>query len=196
MPSWGNEPPTEDANGSIRLIRTPATGTLRAVILSDDLIGTPTHYDGTRTRPCEKMKCELCTKGLPWRWHGYIAVWIVGTQERAILELTAAASQRIVDHRKITGSLRGLDISCTRPKGKANSRVAVALGAVQRPSRTLPPCPDVKAVMSYIWGYDPEGVHAVRNIIGRNEFTLPPPKAGGNGHALPTGDGIGKLPPE
>jgi hypothetical protein len=180
----------------IRLIRTPASGKLQAVILSDDVIGCPTHYDGTRTLPCSKDKCDACARGLPWRWHGYIGLWIVGTQERVVLELTAAASQRLVEHRKQYKTLRGFDLIACRPRGKPNSRIHVALGAMQRPSSQLPPAPDVQAIMCYIWGYDPSGVQNNRNIIGRQEFKFPTQKAKGNGDLTPTLDGIGRLPPE
>lgn len=195
MDDWESTPPATDSMGGVRLVRTPPSGAARGIILSEELIGRATHYDGRRTVPCQKQRCELCTKGLPWRWHGYVALWLIAQQERVILELTAQASQRLVDHHKSLGSLRGFDIMVCRPKGKANSRIQVVLGTKRQPEALLPPCPDVPTIMCYIWGATPTAKHNNRNIIGRREISLAPQIPEGNGHLPPTLDGVLKAPP-
>jgi hypothetical protein len=195
MDGWESTPPATDSMGGVRLVRTPSSSAARGIILSDELIGRATHYDGRRTTPCMKLHCDLCTKGLPWRWHGYTALWLVTQQERVILELTAQASQRLVDHHKAYGSLRGFDITVCRPKGKSNSRIQVVLGTKRHPEQLLPPCPDVPTIMSYIWGMPATPEQNVRNIIGRREISLAPQKPDGNGRLIPSGDGIGNVPP-
>lgn len=192
---WESTPPATDSMGGVRLVRTPANGAARGIILSDELIGRATHYDGRRTVPCQKLQCEMCTKGLPWRWHGYVALWLVTQQERVILELTAQSSQRLVDHHKTYGSLRGFDIVVCRPKGKANSRIQVVLGVKRQPETLLPPCPDVATIMCYIWGATPAPEQNTRNIIGRRELSLEPQNPDGNGHLGPSRDGVLEAPP-
>lgn len=153
MPDWTRRPPTTDAQAGIRLVRCPPTGKLVAIILSRDLIGTRTHYDGTRTKPCEGESCPLCSKGYPWRWHGYLALWLPLARERVLLELTASASERIADAVAAQGHLRGLDITITRPRQKPNSRVVVQVGSLRHSDADLPDEPDTPRILTYIWSY-------------------------------------------
>lgn len=194
MGDWESTPPATDSMGGVRLVRTPASGAARGIILSDELIGRATHYDGRRTVPCAKLNCEMCTKGLPWRWHGYVALWLITQQERVILELTAQSSQRLVDHHKTYGSLRGFDLMVCRPKGKTNSRIQVVLGLKRQPETLLPPCPDVPTIMCYIWGVAPAPGQDVRNIIGRREIVLEPQNHEGNGRPSLSRDGVSGAP--
>jgi len=191
---WSNEPPPDATHGAVRLIRVPAQGVLRGIILSTDLKGTPTHYDGTRTQPCARESCELCSRGLPWRWHGYVGLLIVGTQERVVLELTAAASQRLADHARQNGTLRGFDLIAQRPKGKANSRIAIQLGALQRPSTSLPPDPDIPALMAYIWGTASNGQQMRRRPTPELDTEQPDQHHPQARNLPPEARDIGKIP--
>lgn len=184
MAEWSHTPPPANAAGGVRLIRTPAAGTLRGVILSDQLIGTRTHYNGIRTLPCPGLDCEQCTKGVLWRWHGYIGVWLPKERERIVLELTASASQRLADHLATFGPLRGFDLAVSRPRGKANSRIVVTLGTTRQPTQLLPPDPDVVAVMDYVWGYSPtpHDMHPRRSAIAEPCHPAADPE--GNGREL------------
>jgi len=195
MDPWQNEPPSADSIGGVRLVRTPASHPLRGVILSDDLVGRPTHYDGTRTVPCEGPRCDLCSKGLPWRWHGYLALWCPTIQERVILELTAQASQRIAEHRRTYGNLRGFDLTANRPRGKPNSRVALLIGTKRQPEHLLPPAPDVPRIMTYIWGTDQRASQLRPRPVEPDPREPPARQTRAPDPQTPTGNGIGLLPP-
>jgi len=57
------------------LVRTPANRSLKAVVTSDALIGTDTHFWGGHTVPCERPECDACNHGIAYRWHGYLSAY-------------------------------------------------------------------------------------------------------------------------
>jgi hypothetical protein len=155
MPTWTDRPPQQDPSLPYRITRTPATSKLRAVILSTQMIGCPTHYDGRRTVPCEGNQCKLCEAGYAARWHGYVAVWDPAEDERLVLELPAGPAQALADHHDRFHTLRGFDLVAWRPRQKANARIAITLGQVQRPSPAIPAEPDLHTILLRIWGLTP-----------------------------------------
>jgi hypothetical protein len=113
-----------------------------------------------------------------------------------LLELTAGPSQTITEHRQTHGQLRGFDLIASRPRGKANSRVHLHLGTVRHSEAQIPADPDVKKIMSYIWGYDPSDGKISRNIIGRSRIDFDAAKNGKPASLAQLAEGIGATPPE
>jgi hypothetical protein len=152
--NWSNQPPAESSNHGYRLVRCPPYKPLRAIILSQELIGTKTHFSKGRTLPCEGPGCEACKEGLPWRWHAYLAILIGGEKEKAVLELTAQAAEQLKTHIEGYGSLRGAEMLAERPSKKPNGRVRIAVRLNGTPPASLPEAPNIQSIMMHIWGLD------------------------------------------
>jgi len=156
VPTWTNRPPAYARSSAMEIIRTPPSRPLIATILSDDLVGTPTHFTNNRTTPCSKPdQCEFCDRGLPWRWHGYLAVRVADRPRPCLIELTAQAAESVAAARAEFGTLRGARIKLTRAGKRANGRVQVALAPPADDADSLPPEPDVPHALCHIWNYDP-----------------------------------------
>ncbi len=152
MSKWTSNPPPREAGYGMRLIRTPANGKLNGLITCDDLIGTPTHYFGGRTVPCDDQECKACEAAIGWRWHAYVPIVLARTHEHCILELTAQAAQSLKDYRKENLTLRGTWLSAQRAGNRRNGRVIITLAPHDLTQITLPPEPDVQQIMLHIWG--------------------------------------------
>jgi hypothetical protein len=154
MPNWEEAPPAAEANYGFRLIRCPAYKPMRAIILSEKMIGTRTHYTKGRTRPCEGEGCEICKEGLPWRWHAYLACLAGEQREKCILELTAQAADQLKPILASNGSLRCIEILADRPSKKPNGRVRIQARLNGIGGASIPAAPDVPILMAHIWGLD------------------------------------------
>jgi len=152
MGKWSDSPPTPSEGYGLRLLRTPKTGKIRGLITYETLAGTPTHYWGGRTVPCETPICKACEAQIGWRWHGYVPMILPGDHEHVILELTAQACEVIKLYAKVNGSLRGTFLTAVRAAGRTNGRVLLHLEPSDLQSIVLPEEPDVPKVMRHIWG--------------------------------------------
>lgn len=172
---WSNRPPEGSSHPSFPLMRAPSKGNLQAYVISDDLVGLPTHFAQHRTMPCEGNGCKHCAEGYSWRWHGYLAILSPRTHAKAILELTAQACEPIADYRDAHGTLRGALIEVWRPSQKPNGRVAVRLAPADLRGRQLPDPPHLETVLCHIWGIHPDNVkdnghvRRMRAILAQNE---------------------------
>lgn len=63
MPKWSNRVPTDPRGPSFPIVRTPTWKPLIAIVTSDDLIGTFTHFYKGRTMPCQGHGCTRCAAG-------------------------------------------------------------------------------------------------------------------------------------
>jgi len=106
MPTFSNRPPPEGHRPGIALVRTPANRPLVAIVTSDDLVGTPTHYHRNRTTPCEGDGCPVCAEGYSWKWHGYLSCIDQATQEHVMFEMTAQAADPFRAYHKQYNTLR------------------------------------------------------------------------------------------
>jgi len=156
MEKWSNKPPQQKEGYGLRLIRTPKSGRIRALITCEELIGTPTHYWGGRTVPCQGSDCKVPHETIGWRWHGYVPMILEGDHEHVILELTAQACETIAQYAEANGSLRGVLLTATRATGVKNGRVLLKLEPTNLKTIVLPPEPDVPKVMRHIWGIQEE----------------------------------------
>ena len=151
MPRFDTQAPPDLGRSGFRLVRTPAVHALTAHVLSERLIGCPTHFVGNRTIPCERPSCDPCESGVPWRWHGYLAIIIDATQEIVIFETTAKASAAFVDYFERMNTTRGCHMKAQRVNGKHNGRVLIQCKPADLAKIHLPESPDVEKVLCHIW---------------------------------------------
>ena len=155
MPLFSNAPPTDDNQHGFRLIRTPASPPFRATVISENLVGCPTHYVANRTIPCESPHCDPCESGIGWRWHGYLLVQIQATTETVIFETTAAASKNFKAYYERHGTTRGCFFQATRANQKPNGRVLIQCKPADLAQINLPQPLDLIKLLCHIWNIAP-----------------------------------------
>lgn len=151
MPIFTDSPPDDHRNSGLRLIRTPEARALTGYVLSDNVTGTPTHFVGNRTVPCEGADCECCESGVPWRWHGYLAVLIEATQETVLFEMTAKASDSFKAYYERYGTTRGAHFKAQRLNARTNGRVLIQAKPADLAKVHLPKSPNVQKLLCHIW---------------------------------------------
>lgn len=151
MPKWSNTPPTDPRGQGLPLMRTPANRSLRAIVTSDDLIGTDTHFWGGHTVPCEAPACDACEAGVTYRWHGYLSAFNPEDQLHFVFEMTAQAAQAFTDYRSEQGTLRCCQFEAYRWKHSKNGRVIIKCERSAISPAALPRAPDLQKIMAIIW---------------------------------------------
>jgi len=151
MPDFTNSPPPDSHSPGISLIRTPGNRPLVAIVTSDDLVGTNTHYYHNRTTPCEGQNCPICQEGYSWRWHGYLSCVDQSSHEHVLFEMTAQASDPLRAYRKQYGSLRGCLFKATRQANRYNGRVTIQTRPADLTDKTLPRGANLTAMLCHIW---------------------------------------------
>lgn len=145
-------PPKDTANNSLRIVRAPARGATSWIISSTKIVGTRNHFYNGRTCPCVAGDCPPCNAGMPWRWAGYLSVWNPTSNERAVLELPAAAGQAVHDFIKGHGYLRKALIGLTRAGNRSNGRVLATLKPWDAAGREVPDGIDIVKYLCNLWG--------------------------------------------
>jgi len=168
MPQFSNQAPADTTSNGIRLLRTPAAVPLTGHVLSDVLMGCPTHYVGNRTIPCEGEECTPCESGVTWRWHAWIAIQLSTTQEVVLFEMTAKASETFTEYYKRYGTIRGAAFKAYRLNQKSNGRVLIQAKPADLAKVTLAPEPNVQKLLCHIWNI-PE-----TQVIQTDHQTRPP----------------------
>lgn len=151
MPIFTNRPPEPDRPKNWKLIRTPAKTPLRALVLSDDIVGCNTHFWGGRTVPCEGPHCPACADGSPTRWHGYIAIWLPPDNIRLLFEFTDGPAELLAQYRAANGTLRGCKIEASRIKPVPNARVLLKTSRIDLSKYPLPDAPDICKMLLQMW---------------------------------------------
>lgn len=101
-------------------------GVIRAVLLADTFTGYWTHWDRCALPCLHNSDCPRCAAGMPNRWTGYIAVYDVHKQNRAILALSEGAARQLLKLAEEYGTLRGVTVEVRRQiPTKPNSPVVV-----------------------------------------------------------------------
>jgi len=158
MPKWTNAPPTDPRGQGLPLLRTPANGALRAIVTSDRLVGTDTHFYGGHTIPCDRPTCDACDNGVAYRWHGYLTAYNPNDQLHFIFEMTAQAADAFNTFFNENGTLRTAAFEAYRWQHRRNGRVIVKVEPSAVREHTLPPAPDVVKCMAIIWRLPPDDV--------------------------------------
>lgn len=164
MPEFSDRPPAESSGHNFDVVRCPATGKLRACVTSENLLGCPTHFYRGHTVPCEPPDCPACCESLPWRWHGYIAIFTAQSHLHQLLELTAPPAEKLAEWFDLHKTLRGCEITLNRVSPRPNGRVHVILRAIDIASIQLPPAPDLRRVLATLWNL-PAATQAVSGLM-------------------------------
>lgn len=151
MPTWTNEPPDPSDATPFRIIRTPATGKLLAIITSDEVIGTNTHFYNHRTLPCEGATCPACGDGYPWRWHGYVTALDPLTREHFLFEFPAAANDAFKAYRTNQATVRGCHFLATRAPQRHNGRVMIRCKPADLEREPIPSAPNLRKILCKLW---------------------------------------------
>ena len=153
MPQWTSAPDQSPAPWAFRIVRTPPTGALDAIITCQNVTGCPTHFANNRTIPCEgQPNCKLCQQGFSWRWHGYVSAILVRTMEHIVWEATAAATEALRTYLTIHPDLRGCHFKASRPSGRPNGRVLLQVRRDDLERIRLPDPPNLQKILCHIWG--------------------------------------------
>lgn len=146
-----NAPPTDQLRAAYRIIRTPTTGILDMLVLSDAIYGVDCHYYQGRTRPHTSPTCEPCNVGTPYRWQGYLAVMMCRLRDLALFEFTAASAAPLCEYYESNKTLRGVNIKSSRVNSRPNGRVILQVTRGDLGLYSAPPAPDVEEILSRIW---------------------------------------------
>lgn len=151
MPNWSHDPPERGEGPALPIQRTPSARPLVATITSPDMIGCDTHFYQGHTVPCEKPECEACGKGIPFRWHGYLAALNYDSHLHFIFEMTLQASRALVEYRDAHSTLRGCLFKAYRLHRRHNGRVIIQTKPAAIEHINLPKPPDLVSCMAIIW---------------------------------------------
>jgi len=93
-------------------------------IISKAVWGVYTHGDG-HTRECfkDRASCELCQRGAPHRWRGYLHAWNAITKQEVFLELTGEAVEELWRQVGKGTSLRGYILRVGRKGAGLRGRI-------------------------------------------------------------------------
>lgn len=149
---WTPYPDDGPPDPKFHLFRVKAKKPFKGYVLSDQLTGTRTHFHNGRSRPHLDVDCDGCNAGKRLDWHGYLAVWNPLATEVQILEITAASTDYIRRYLKYNRTLRGAEITATRPSGTNTGRLHIRLTPPDAIGKDLPPAIDVEKHMQRIWG--------------------------------------------
>lgn len=151
MPNYTREPPKESAGVSLPIFRTPASGKIRAIVTSEDLVGTNTHFWGGHTVPCGGAVCDACRNGIPFRWHAYLTAYVPQKGLHFLYECTATAAEVLVAWRRKHGRLRGCVFEAYRWRSARNGRVMLRCEPHPDDVVQLPAPPVLENVLAILW---------------------------------------------
>lgn len=167
MPTWTHTPPDDPRGQGLPLVRTPSAKTLKAIVTSQTMIGTDTHFWGGHTVPCERPECDACENGIAYRWHGYLSAFNPNDSLHFIFEFTAQASEAFLAYEKEHKTLRCCLFQAYRWRHVRNGRVIIRCEHSAFVDHALPKPPDLTKVMAIIWrlpipSVTTDGIH--RNV--------------------------------
>lgn len=166
MATFSNRPPADPRGVALDLVRTPATGKIRACVTSEDLIGTYTHFFKGRTLPHDHDECMACKAGLPYRWHAWVSAYTADKHQHILFECTAQAADAFVAYREAHGTLRGGVFDAWRPNRRPNGRVIIQIKPADLGGITLPEPPDLMKCLAIIWNITAPSIAADGIIKG------------------------------
>jgi hypothetical protein len=174
MPTYRKNLPAQGKHQGFDLKRTPETGSLQAIVTSEDLLVCDTHFFHGRTTPCERVindqgntvddtQCAACVDKIAYRCHVYVSAFDAKRGDHYIFECTANAAKSMEEYRNATGTLRGCVIYATRPKGQKNSKVCIETSSVNLAKVKIPPGPDLIRALAVIWRLPGVGLEEKKN---------------------------------
>lgn len=161
---WQSAPPSEFRPCKYRILRTPVGSSISGIILSENVLGTATHYLGGRTQPCIGSLCPCATKPIRQDWHGYVYLLGKKTREIVIFEITAGPALKLNENWNRYKTIRGLEVLFSRTGTNTNGKVICNCGDLVRNADELPSVPDITEMMSAIWGLGQNNDHSVMSV--------------------------------
>jgi len=162
-------PPDEQLRTAYRIVRTPSSGELQGLILSNEIYGTWTHFFNGRTRPHTEPCCEACDAGQNQRWQGYLAVLLTRARDLVLFEFTAPASAPLVEYQEHNRGLRGAVMRAYRNSPRPNARVTIRLERGDIDMYSPPPAPNIAEILSRIWSIDRLIAHEAARAAGNGQ---------------------------
>lgn len=166
MPDYTNVIPESPRGPSFPIRRTPPGQPLVAIVTSEDLIGTYTHYFKGRTMPHAAQNCPACNDGISYRWHAYLSAWETKSALHFIFEVTAMGAEPFIEYRNHHKTLRGCLFQARRLQNKANGRILIQTKPQDLKELRVPQPPDLAKCLAILWnlptdsvrtdGYSPE----------------------------------------
>lgn len=152
MIRFESDPANLAAAFSLRIIRTPAMGSLTAMILNQEPVCCAVHWCGERTVPhCSDGPCKYCGPENPLKIECYFGAWLMQEDRVFILSITEYAAQPILWCKRDLGDLRGRVVKCRRPTQKKNGKIEVSISAVDKLAAVAPPAPDLRSHLTYVF---------------------------------------------
>lgn len=183
MLQFDSTPPPDPNGQPLPIKRTPAKGTLIAIVTSKSLLGTSTHYYGGRTVPCTHETCEPCREGTPFRWHAYLSAYSIPHKLHFLFECTAAAADQFVRYAAEHETLRGCAFRAQRSSTRMNARVEIDTNVYTGKDSDLPPPADLVGALARLWNLPvtqilmPDAIGTQRRLQAlaqqQNAFTTP-----------------------
>lgn len=162
---WSEQPLDPTGRIMYRILRSRPSKPIEGVIVSHVLLGKYTHHVNGRTQPHLKRDCDGCLKGIQMRWHSWLFVKAYHDPEISMHEFPAIGANQVARWSKEYGGLRGYGIKQTRLGGKINGRIQLNWNSKRVNPDTLPPCPDIVAVLEKMWELRPHQLEA-RELTG------------------------------
>lgn len=151
MPSWPSIPPADGKLPAIRIVRTPATASLRFTVFSRSVTGAMTHYAGNRTQLCTGPDCPECQLHHLPRWYGYLATYDPRTHARRLFEFPQGPYNEIRDYLKNFRDLLGARFKVYRQPARVNGPVQLDISPPDETIKQYPPEVDVFRLLCQIW---------------------------------------------
>lgn len=148
-----NTPPKSGPTHDV--IRCEAGSRVWVQILSEQIWGCWTHWDGARSRECrgENGGCWGHQQGWPTRWKGYLFGYEPTRKACVFVELTPGAAEEIIRLMPTSGNLRGMVLKMERRSHSKRSTILVELGAPMGDTSKLPAAQDPEPVLRKLWGW-------------------------------------------
>lgn len=149
------------------IIRLKNANVRRFVILSAEVTGIWSHWDGERSVGCtgtDKDDCEGHRKEWPLRWKGYLHVIDSYTSKPGFLEVTPGCAKALLTFFGTSRSMRGYNLKVWRSSDKKGSRLLCEVGQPVAALEALPSERDPYPSVARLWegdkGVDPPASEA------------------------------------
>ena len=125
---------------------------MTAVLLNPEPVCCAVHWVGERTIPHNADgPCDLCRPENPLKLECFFGAWITQEDRRFIFAITDFAAQRILQHYRDHGSLRGHVVHAHRPNMRPNGRICAEIIGMSDYFELLPPAIDVRKHLTYVF---------------------------------------------
>lgn len=142
------------AGNHMHVQRLKAGQHLSVYVLSREIEGVWTHWNGRRSFPCRLngQPCPPALHCLPQVWKGYLHVLIPDTEQTLVVELTSAAARQVKEQLGPRDTLRGILLELSRGKAANNSRLTARLLLPHPHPESLPGAKDPIPSCEHLWG--------------------------------------------